>query len=129
MAYVLVLEAIGDDLRDKNRLYQRMARDAGVPAEMRSLIDLHPPAPWVAEVVGPHPKYKMERKFLRPQKDYSQSNATGSRGVRLVYVLREGGIYEINERLSWRRTDRYFARVEGDALVRITEEEALACVR
>jgi hypothetical protein len=79
--------------------------------------------PWVARIVGFDPKYHYRREFVRAQsRDYSRANSVGSRGVYAYYVLGDG-IYEVNERMTWKRTDRYFAQVSNGTITRITQEE------
>jgi hypothetical protein len=82
---------------------------------------------WVARLTGPDPLYGFIREFLRGQKDYSRANGTGSRGVYVYYPLRPG-IYEVHKRLNWRKTRRYFIRVEGTEITEISREEVLACL-
>ncbi len=122
MIYLLALEAIGDDVVALNRGIQQ-----GIPpGPVRRSLDLKPRRPWVARITGGCPNWGLERDFVRGNKDYSRANSKGSRGVMLYYHLREGGVYEVNELESWSTTDRYFCRIEGSGLVRMTEAEALA---
>lgn len=114
----LKLEAIGDDVTQQVRALERIERALGYRQDGSAAR-----RPWVAEIIGEHDHFGLERHFLQGQKDYSEANSIGSRGVYLYYHLREGGIYEINELVSWGRTDRYFAMVCGDELVRMGEEE------
>ena len=65
-----------------------------------------PSSSWVAEIVGLHPKYKLDRAFLPYKKDYSRSNSVGSRGVYANYILEAGHIYDIKD-----FKDRYFCAV------------------
>ncbi len=121
------LEAIGDDLVDAVRRFAGFCRTLGVGDDGES-----PTAglrrPWVAEITGPDPRYRLARKFLDGRKDYSEANSIGSRGVYVYYHLEPGRIYEVNDLATWRRTDRYFCRVEDGRLVRMAEEEVLACL-
>lgn len=80
------------------------------------------PKPWVARITGRDPVYGYARQFMRGQKDYSQANSIGSRGVYLYYAL-ESGVYEVNRRVSWKRSRRYFIRVEDAQIAEIDEQE------
>ena len=76
---------------------------------------------WVAEITGTHPKYKLNRDFLRPvARDWSYSGKTGTTS----FILEIGKIYEVNE--PW--GDRYFAKIENGEVVRMEAEEVLAQV-
>lgn len=125
MLVVLKLEIIGDNYyayksaRDKGeaRDIPRMERYADMMGRDRS-------RPWIARITGLDEKYGFAREFLRGQKDYSQANSTGSRGV-YVYFPLKAGIYEVNERLSWKNTRRYFCRVENAEIIEITKDEVV----
>ncbi len=82
--------------------------------------------PWVAELTAEHPRFKFEREFLDWSKDYEHANSRGSRGVRAIYILETGKVYEVFEKTSWKSSHRYFCRVtpEGD-IVKITADEVL----
>jgi len=122
---VLGLEAIGDDLIHLNRLQQIKMKGLGVPDRLRDINNLAPVLrrPWVAEIIGTDPTYRWARTFLKGNKDYSRANSIGSRGVMVYYRLREGRIYEVNDWMSWSSVDRYFCRVEGGRVIRMTEAE------
>lgn len=125
MAYLLRLEAIGDDAAWRDSQARSFFAANGVcPAFV--LGREKPRRPWVACITDAHPKWGVERDFLRGQKDYSQANSKGSRGVYLFYILRPGEIYEVNALTSWSSSDRYFCRVEGEKLVRMTLDDAAA---
>lgn len=89
-------------------------------------IELRGNAPWVAEILGLSNEGKFLRKFVHGDTDYTRSNSVGSRGIRKYYHLRSGRIYEVAERLTWKRTIQYFCRVndEGD-IVRISRQTVL----
>lgn len=83
---------------------------------------------WVARLIGLDEKFGFAREFMRGQADWSQAKMTGSRGIFMYYPLTPG-IYEINERLSWKHTRRYFIRVDDDIIItEITREEAIRCL-
>lgn len=84
--------------------------------------------PWVAELTGIGASGFI-RRFLRPKKDYGQSNSAGSRGIKLCFLLSSGKTYEAYSWLTWKRQDRYFCKVTADGRVEeIDEREALARV-
>lgn len=81
--------------------------------------------PWAAEITGRDPKFKFSRKFINPNWDYSESNSKGSRGVKLWFTLESGKLYEISHRVSWKRTERFFATVTEDGDIKhLTDQEA-----
>ncbi|EGL83747.1 hypothetical protein CathTA2_0714 [Caldalkalibacillus thermarum TA2.A1] len=76
---------------------------------------------WVAEIVGRHPKYKLDRKFETPvERRWSSSGKTG----RTYFELQEGRIYEINEPYR----GRYFVKVENGEVVGITADAVLGSI-
>lgn len=85
------------------------------------------PRPWVARVVGRCPKYGVAREFLRPMTDYGAARGTGNRGLTMVYALTDG-LYDVNERTSWRKWRRYFLRVTGEQSSEIDRDEVLRCL-
>lgn len=80
---------------------------------------------WVAEIVSLDNKWKFKREFLQGQKDYASSNNSGSRGIFSYYNLFTGAIYEVNSHVSWRKSDRYFCRVESGQIVRMSEQDVI----
>ena len=115
------IERIGDNLSSRMKLYTKQINNI-LPGLGEAVIGKFPSRGWCAEIIGLHPKYKFDRRFLKPNVDYSQANGIGSRGVYLYYNLDENHIYEISEPKSWKRTDRYFAIVKDNKLCRITED-------
>lgn len=131
MKAVLALELIGDSLYEfqKARRQGRIVKQIGLAREI-DLIRLAPPhlKPWVARLEACDEAPGFRRTFLRPdQKDYSDANSEGSRGVMAYYILSDG-IYEVNERLNWKKARRYYARVVGDAITEINRQEAYRCL-
>jgi hypothetical protein len=78
---------------------------------------------WCAEVIGFHEQYKFARTFLKPNRDYTEANSMGSRGVYDYFNLENGKIYDISSPSSWKKVDRYYCRVENNQMRRITENE------
>jgi hypothetical protein len=84
--------------------------------------------PWVARITGFDEEYGYRREFLRGQWDYTNASSTGLRGVMAYYTLKPG-LYQVNERTSWKHTRRYFILVEDTGLFdaeyrEISQEEA-----
>lgn len=102
---------------------------SGAPgSQMRT--PLQGTAPWVAEIKGLNRDGYFIREFQRGELDYSRANSTGSRGIHRYYHLRSGRIYEVAERLSWKRQTQYFCRVTQDGdIVRLTRQEVLAALQ
>lgn len=106
MTITLKLEAIGDNVPEMAKIHR----------------------PWVAEITGWRGGRWFERDFLGGQKDYSEANSVGSRGVHIYYHLREGRIYEIYDMRSWRDHRRYFCTVSGGQIVQMDAEEVQAAM-
>lgn len=88
-----------------------------------------PRRPWVAEIIGVHPKYKFNRSFLRYNISYEEAESQGDRGVYFFYELSNDKIYEVHDLVSRKRVDRYFCKVESGSLVKITEDEVVECLK
>lgn len=73
---------------------------------------------WVAEIVGSHPRFGWERRFLKPQIDFTDAVDGGQRGVMACYLLECGQAYEVQARLSWERVDRYCCIPDVDGTLR-----------
>jgi len=118
MRAVLELEFIGADYFAYKKFGERVN-----PVYERQKWQMTKPGmrPWVAQILGRDDQFGLQRQFLTPVYDYTRATTTGSRGIYLFYALRPG-IYEINDRISWHRSRRYFARVDQE-IVEITREE------
>lgn len=128
MRYVLKLEAIGDGFAAYLRHYNKTNQKEFGKRELDALrFGRKELQPWVARIKGLHARLGFDREFMQAQRDYTDASSAGNRGIWLYYVLKPG-IYEINERLTWKRHERYFARViDDETLERITREEVIAC--
>ncbi len=84
---------------------------------------------WCAEIVAFSERYGFKRRFFKPTVDYSESNSVGSRGVHRYYWLEDGKIYDVSEPVSWRKTARYYCRVEGEKLIELTKEQVEAWLK
>jgi len=80
--------------------------------------------PWVAKLVGFSDQYGYEREFMRFRRDFSAASSTGNRGIWRYYAL-EPGVYQVNERTSWKHVRRYFILVREDGTYQeINQSEA-----
>lgn len=118
MRAVLSLEFIGE-------VYYAHRREKSRPdlvARYERLFGRDRSRPWVAKLISIDPEASFQREFMRAQIDYSRANSTGSRGVFLYYALPDG-IYEINERKTWKKVARYFIRVKDAQIEEVAREE------
>jgi hypothetical protein len=83
--------------------------------------------PWVARLTGLNARGGLVREFVHGQRDYSQANSVGSRGV-YEYIPLKDGVYEVNERLTWKRARRYFIRIQDAQIAEIGREEVIKCL-
>lgn len=127
MKYALALEAIGADRAAYVQLRRRGLAQLEPGRESRYLGKLNYQQPWVAEIVGGRHIW-LDRRFLTGQRDYQGSNSAGSRGIIVYYLLDEGPVYEVFQRLTWTRSDRYFCRIKAGRLERISQEEVDRCL-
>jgi hypothetical protein len=127
MIATIRLEAIGDAYRSLSKmpLSAAVRRVGRIPRGHASAI-LNPKRPWVARITGLDPKFGFEREFLKSNRDYREANGTGTRGVYLTFVLREGAFYEVHELLSWNKNRRYFCRAKQGSVVEVPEADVRA---
>lgn len=123
------LERIGDDTDALCKMCSGIVDDNTVKGAGRHIVGRPPRREWCAEIVGTHPKYRFERRFLAGNVSYIESNGSGSRGVYAFYNLENGKCYEVKEPASWSRSDRYFLLVESDEAKRVTAEEVSQWLR
>lgn len=84
------------------------------------------PRPWVARIKWDPELRRLHRDFQRGDKDYSEANSVGSRGVFLYFAI-EPGLYEVFSLPAWRKTRREFLLVENEDHTRkLTQAEATA---
>jgi hypothetical protein len=130
MRYVLKMEAIGDSHSYHVRKMEEALRYGkpvpyGIAARVGQIYKMGHQRPWVARLTGLRDGCKIQRRFIQAQRDYSRANSSGSRGIMLYYFL-EPGLYEINQRITWKRTKRYFAWiVDENTLCELSREEAV----
>lgn len=119
MLAVLKVEHIGENYFT----YRKQARERHERTERYgTYLGCNQSRAWCARLTGYDAQRRYIRAFVHGQIDYSQSNSTGSRGVYIYYALADG-IYEVNERISWKHVRRYFIRVENTTITEITQEE------
>ena len=123
MKTTLSLEFIGADSADWLNAMTRQFNQFS-PGLGDYLVGHATDTPWVAEIIGRHPHFKLDRKFLRANRDYSRANSKGSRGVYLWYILESDHLYEVRSRVSWKNSHRYFCSVtEFGDIYTLTNEE------
>lgn len=128
MLTVLKLEIIGDNYYSYKRdLANGEAREIPRMERYAEMMGRDKTRPWVARITGFDKKYGFKREFQRGQRDYSKANSIGSRGVYEYFALKSG-IYEVHERPTWKRTRRYFIRVEGAEIMEVSHEEVEGCL-
>lgn len=125
MRAVLRLELIGDDYfyakRHNTWSFDKILR------YMRRLGSDKSPS-WTARITGIDDKSQPVREYLQGQRDYSEANSTGSRGIFVYYAL-PPGIYEVSDRYHWRKVRHYFCRVEGTEIIEISKDEVIECLK
>ena len=123
MLAVLRLELIGDNFFSYKRdLANGKARENPRVERYGEMMGRDKSPSWVARITGLDDKYGFAREFQRGQKDYSRANSIGSRGIYEYFALPDG-IYEVHERLTWRRTRRYFIKVEKATIIEIERQQ------
>lgn len=130
MKHIIAFEAIGDDADGLNKAMRRVSRqvEAILPGYGALLSPGPRNGPWVAEITGLDPVYRFARRFVCGQKDYTNANSIGSRGVMVHFVVDEGPVYEASCRTSWRKGRRYFFRVVDGREIELDEAEVRACL-
>lgn len=114
--YALKIEDIRPNISPDLQILGRFANDGKL---------LNPSRAWVAKIKGTHPKYKLDREFLKPDAFDSQyANSVGSRGRHRYYWLTDG-MYEISSPESWKSTDRYFCQITNGEIRRMSNDEVL----
>ena len=127
MRAVLKLELIAEDYF----IYQRDKKSKGAHSELMehrgTQLGFDKKQVWVARLLSYDGYLNFEREFTKGQRDYTDANGTGSRGIFIYYPLTPG-IYEVHSRPTWQRTRRYFCRVTGTQITEISKEEAIKCL-
>lgn len=79
----------------------------------RRLVRACCPRPWVADVTNG------SRVFVKGFTDYSNANADGTRGVKIVFFLDEGRVYEVCQPDPPGKPERYRCTVRDGVIVRL----------
>jgi hypothetical protein len=122
MKATLKLEAIGDNFCAQLRGYKNLCNAFGYGELMDGISFRHP---WVAKIIGLYASGKFQREFLGGNKDYSESNSKGSRGIFFWYTLESGNYYDVYELVSWKNDDRYYCKVDEKGDVIIVDEKEI----
>jgi hypothetical protein len=81
---------------------------------------------WIAEIKGFSKKYLFDREFLDKNKDYTDANSVGTRGIKCWYMLETGCVYEVQRQISWKKSEKYFCCVNADGeIIRLTREDVI----
>lgn len=128
MKATITVEAIGDDQNQYFRLHRGILND-GMPGLGDKVLGDIKQRHWCARLTGLDPKYGFRREFVKGRKDYANANSVGSRGVMVWYIL-DPGVYEVSSPETWKRTRRYFLRVNYDGTTEeISREEVEQCLK
>ena len=100
----------------------------GNPKTQKKWLGWNEEIPYVAQIIN----YDFDRaEFNKVHKygytDYKFANSTGSRGVYKYYFV-EDGIYEIQERISWKKFEHYFVLIKDGKKTKLDFEEVLNCL-
>ena len=125
MRAVLKLEQIGDDYFHAKR-HNSWSFDKQLRYMSRLGVDKS--SSWAARIIGVDSDDNLKREFLKGQRDYTEANSVGSRGIFTYYPLPDG-IYEVNDRYHWCKVRRYFCRVIDAKIIEISKEEVMECLK
>lgn len=119
---MIKLESIGDDHREKLRLWQggRIHMSADNVRMCRSLMGRRP---FVKVVTGVNYDGRPIKKLIKFHKDYSESMGTGGRGIFYWYSLKDRHCYQIQRQISWKKSEKIYVAVREGKLIEITENE------
>ncbi|MFA6851338.1 MAG: hypothetical protein WCS30_13430 [Selenomonadaceae bacterium] len=85
--------------------------------------------PYCKKVLGVYRNGFVKTEEMKPNRDYSNANSVGTRGVYDYYILAPGEVYEVMEVESWTRAAKYYLYVDHDGnLQKKSYEEALKCL-
>lgn len=123
----LKLEAIGLETSKRIREMERFQSSVGI----RGIWDdgYKPRRPWVAEIIGLHPKYVFNRSFLKYNISYEEAEYGGDRGVYFLFEMQNDRVYQVNELITKKVADRYFCKIESGELIKISEDEVIECLK
>ena len=71
----------------------------------------------------------MRTEPIRGNRDYSNANSKGTRGVYDYFALENGKMYEVTTALTWNKQERYYLLISGSGeMTRMDYEEAVVCL-
>ena len=118
MKAVLIFELFGESTAAKVEVHRRLMNDL-IPGLEDGALPRMGSSGWVAEITGTDPTHTLDRKFLRPKKDYSRATSSGNRGIYASFILSSGRTYEVNT-----SRERYFCTVDEDGeIIRVSKDD------
>ena len=82
--------------------------------------------PWVAKITGYSDKYGYQREFINAQIDYSDANSRHSRGVRALYILESGHVYDVSNPMAKAYSDykesRFYCTVTTSGDIKVIDK-------
>ncbi|MDD4986652.1 MAG: hypothetical protein PHQ43_12905 [Dehalococcoidales bacterium] len=83
--------------------------------------------PWAARIIGTDIQQGLAREFINGVLDFSQSDPSGRHGVRVIYMVDEAAVYEVNYPVDdgWKRKHCYLLH-DGETWQELTKDEAIA---
>ncbi len=126
----LKIECIGDGYDQTHKLFKSIGTEFLGKELSEATFGSFNASYFVAEITGFHPKYKYERRFLKPQRDYKSASSTGNRGVYAYYILESGRLYDVLKPVSWKNSHRYFCTVDKDGnIITLEKKEVDECLK
>lgn len=121
----LHLEYIGEVNDAKSRLYFGIIQEALGSFVAEALTGKLPSRkPWVAKITGFDFKYGYKREFINGKIQRLRSNAAGSRGIEIWFLLESGFVYQARHFTSWKSEEKFFCKVTEDGdIEKISQEE------
>lgn len=125
------LEAIGDDLyqacreRGWRRLPDRLFNEILVKRMGRVLLTGERRPPWRVDELVAVAGEDFVRESVRGQRDWSQANGMGSRGIYIRFLLQEDRIYEIHGLAAYGAPFVRYIRVADGETRPLSREQAL----
>lgn len=128
MRYNLSIERVGGLSFLKSPTAPQLRKLMRTPAGVEQLKYWCRERDWVAEIAGFDGR-GFSRSFVRAKLDFSRADDDGMHGIYANYLLDEGRLYEVFEHTGWGDGTRYFCRFDGELVIRLSEKEAIECLR
>ena len=122
----LHLEYIGESNDAKARLYFGIVQEMLGRVVAETVVGRNPftRKPWVAKITGFDFKYGYKREFINGKIQRLRSNAAGSRGIEIWFLLESGFVYQARHFTSWKSEEKFFCKVTEDGdIEKISQEE------